>query len=264
MILRILNRISSALNLLAATAYSDALKAPKYMDPRHLAPRGLRAYSQNGEDGMIAHLVDVLGIRNHVFLEIGCGDGSENNTRLLLAQGWTGTWIDGSPRNIKRIRRMFRTEISAGQLRTICAIVTPDNINTLISDHAHANPSIVSIDVDRDTHHVWRALDAVVPELTIVEYNAFWRPPTRWETPYIERAAWDGTSIEFGASLETMVEIADDKGYRLVGCDLCGVNAFFVQSQLVNPSLFLEAFDAMTHYEPPRYDLLSPGTPRWR
>ena len=42
------------------------------------------------------------------------------------------------------------------------------------------------------------------------------------------------------------------KGYRIVGCSIAGVNAFFVREDLCG-SKFLEPATAEEHYEPPRH-----------
>jgi len=43
-------------------------------------------------------------------------------------------------------------------------------------------------------------------------------------------------------------------GYSLVGCDLTGINAFFVRDDLVKDR-FPGPFTSENHYESPRYDL---------
>jgi hypothetical protein len=62
---------------------------------------------------------------------------------------------------------------------------------------------------------------------------------------------WDGTSYA-GASLEALVKLGREKGYRLVGCSFSGANAFFVRDDL-GEGKFLEPATAEEHYEPPRY-----------
>ena len=64
-----------------------------------------------------------------------------------------------------------------------------------------------------------------------------------------------------------MERLGAEKGYRLVGCSLAGVNAFFVREDLVADK-FCAPFTAENHYEPPRYDLAGPnghrpGMGRW-
>ena len=43
-----------------------------------------QTFSQNGEDGIINEIFNRMRITKGEFIEIGTGDGSENNTRLLL------------------------------------------------------------------------------------------------------------------------------------------------------------------------------------
>jgi hypothetical protein len=69
--------------------------------------------------------------------------------------------------------------------------------------------------------------------------------------PYDPMRQWDGTNYA-GASLEALVRLAREKGYRLVGCSFSGANAFFVRQDLVGDR-FLEPATAEEHYEPPRY-----------
>ncbi len=45
------------------------------------------------------------------------------------------------------------------------------------------------------------------------------------------------------------------KGYKLVGCNFTGANAFFIREDFVKDK-FLEPFTSENHYEPPRYFLL--------
>jgi hypothetical protein len=49
-------------------------------------------------------------------------------------------------------------------------------------------------------------------------------------------------------------EAGKGKGYELVGCNLSGVNAFFVSNDKV-AGRFAEPFSAESHYHPPRYYL---------
>ena len=51
-------------------------------------------FSQNGEDGLIAEIFKRIGTTNRYFVDFGSSDGFENNTVLLLRQGWGGLWID--------------------------------------------------------------------------------------------------------------------------------------------------------------------------
>ena len=62
---------------------------------------------------------------------------------------------------------------------------------------------------------------------------------------------WNGSNY-FGASLEALVKLGQEKGYRLVGCSFSGANAFFVRNEFAGDH-FLDPATAEEHYEPPRY-----------
>jgi hypothetical protein len=196
------------------------------------------------------------------FVEIGVGDGQENNTVLLLKQGWRGVWIEGDPKFCKRIRKNFANEIASGQLKLVEAMAEPGSINDLVKASVDGSVGILSIDIDRDTHHVWTQLDCIKPPIAVVEYNAAFRPPLRWSCDYVRGKMWSG-GVDYGASLQVIEDIGRLKGYSLVGCDLCGVNAFLVRNDLASEDKFFGPFDAATHYEAARYIMQPPGNYRF-
>jgi hypothetical protein len=69
--------------------------------------------------------------------------------------------------------------------------------------------------------------------------------------PYEPARVWDGSNY-FGASLEALVRLGREKGYRVVGCNYAGANAFFVRADVAG-NHFLDPATAEEHYEPPRY-----------
>ncbi len=115
----------------------------------------------------------------------------------------------------------------------------------------HRRFDLLSIDVDLNTYWLCKAITNYEPRVVVVEYNALFPPPVEWVVRYDPMSAWDGTCY-FGASLKSLENLGTLKGYRLVGCDVTGVNAFFVRQDLVEDK-FLRPFTAENHYEPMRY-----------
>jgi hypothetical protein len=65
-----------------------------------------------------------------------------------------------------------------------------------------------------------------------------------------------------GANLKAYERLGAELGYALVGCELSGINAFFVRRDLLGDK-FAEPFTAENHFEPSRYFLLRrDGHPR--
>ena len=225
---------------------------PRYQDPKRLTRSEHQVYSQNGEDGVIAEIFRRIGTTSREFIEIGVGDGMENNTTHLLLQGWTGSWIEANPGAVGRIRRTFAEPLARAQLQLKEVFVTAENITGVLKQiNVGADPDLLSIDVDRNTWFVWEALAAVKARLVVVEYNALYPPAEHWKVQYDSQTTWNATA-HFGASLKAYEELGRKLGYALVGCELFGANAFFIRSELLGDH-FCAPFTAENHYEPPRY-----------
>ncbi len=191
---------------------------------------GAKLYSQCDEDGIIAEIFRRIGGAGGTggskggtggtFLEIGCGDGIENNTHALLLAGWTGTWVDGNPKNIQRIRANLP---QSPALNVVEQMVDAQNVGPLLS----GNPDFLSLDIDGNDLHVLRSiLEVAHPKVLCVEYNAKFPPPAVIAMEYNPKHSWPGDDYQ-GASLQAFVDAA--KGYRLVACSVAGTNAFFVR-----------------------------------
>lgn len=204
--------------------------------------------SQNGEDGVIAEIYRRIGFGNRVFAEVGTGDGVENNTAFLHSLGWTGFWFDGEPPR-------FAVLPSDAGLRFQQAFVDRENIATLFS--AAGVPKdldLLSLDIDQNTYYAWQGLRDWKPRVMVVEYNASIPAHIDWRCNYDPKRTWDG-SANFGASLKAFEKLGRELGYTLVHAEILGANSFFVRNDLVGDH-FDGPFDAETHYEPPRYELL--------
>ncbi len=227
----------------------------RYADPKRLIRAYAQVYSQCCEDGFIAEIFARIKPKHKTFLEIGIEDGLQNTTRLLLEQGWQGIWIEGSSENASRAKVNFASYIESGHLKIIDSIVTAENVNSLLDAvEAPSEFDFMSVDIDQNTTHVWRALGRK-SRAACIEYNASLPPSAPLEVPYDPDAMWDGTNW-FGGSLKTLELIGRDKGLNLVGCDPIGVNAYFVRSD-ETADLFCAPFTAENHFELPKFTLLT-------
>lgn len=215
---------------------------------------GEKGYSQNEEDGILLEIFRRIGIVHRTFIEVGTGNGLENNTTLLLKQGWHGAWFDGNAQHMKFVRDNFATELSQRRLTATTAMITRENISSLMSGAGFSGEiDLLSIDIDGNDYYVFEQLTGVSPRVVVIEYNAKFPPPLRWIIPYDPGFCWDGSDW-FGASLETMNDLFRRKGYALVGCNVTGANAFFVRNDLV-ANHFHRPGDVAAHYQPARYFL---------
>jgi hypothetical protein len=254
---RLLDLQSRRVATSAVLCAMEALKAgnERYRDAKRLLAHGAQYWSQNLEDGMISEVFRRIGTTSKTFLEIGVGDGSENNTTALLSAGWNGWWIEGSQESCAAITaRLKAMPATAARLNLRQALVSRENIQQLLIELKIPDEvDFFSLDIDLNTYHIWAALKNFRPRLVVVEYNAGIPPEQSWIHPYEPDKVWDITQDQ-GASLKAYEQLGREFGYRLVGCDLSGLNAFFVRDDLVGEK-FVAPFTAENHYEPPRYGL---------
>lgn len=242
-----------ALVRLSANAEIARLKADiRAADNRRLELFGGSILSQNDEDGMIAEIFRRVGVTNRRFVEFGTGDGSENNTAALLIQGWSGVWLEGSAEHHATQRSVFDRAIRAGRLVTKQAFLTAENIDSTIASTGLAGPiDLLSIDVDGNDYHLWKAITVVQPRVVVIEYNACVEPPIEWTMPYHSGYVWSGRDAHFSASLAALAALGNRLGYSLVACNIVGLNAFFVKKDLVDGS-FCDVDDVAALYHPRR------------
>lgn len=238
--------------------------------PTNPACSGWQSYAQCDEDGIIRDCLNRISTTvqlTNTFLEIGCGDGLENNTHQLLIDGFRGCWIDGNADNIQKI------SASLGGLRhprlyIQHVFLALDNICSCVADcmkHLDLTHDIdlLSLDTDGNDIHFLRALLPMIsPRLVCVEYNAKFPPPTSVEMEYSSEHAWQGDDY-FGASLQSWVDTLNE--YVLVSCNLSGTNAFFVRHDCASP---FKRYNPQNLYQPPRYWLTEgraghPSSLRW-
>ena len=226
----------------------------KYADSKRLNKYEFQVYSQNGEAGIIAEIFNRIGTTNKFFVEFGVGNGLENNTLLLLLQGWKGYWLEGNEDQVIFIQQKFDTLIKEKHLVVKHTFITKEKIEEIFDCcNIPSDFDFLSIDIDGNDYYVWEAIKRFFPRVVAIEYNAMFRPPHTYVVAYDAKKNYKITSY-FGASLKALEILGKKKGYKLVGTNFTGCNAFFVRDDIVGDKFF-EPFTAESHYQPPRYRL---------
>ena len=191
-----------------------------------------QVFSQWGDDGIIQYLINKIDIPYRTFIEFGVENYIESNTRfLLINNNWTGYVIDGSSENIQFIKN---DAVSWGyELYSRAAFITKENINDLIKEvNFEKEVGILSIDIDGNDYWVWQAID-INPVIVIIEYNSVFGKNTHWTIPYdptFMRGQNPASKLFYGASLNALISLSEQKGYTFIGCNSKGNNAYFVRN----------------------------------
>ncbi len=194
-----------------------------------------KVFSQWGEDGIIQYLINKLPIKNKFFIEFGVEDYRESNTRfLMMNNNWSGFVIDGSQDNIDFIKKnniYWKYDLIAKQ-----KFITKDNINNIIKNTIGTQEvDLLSVDIDGNDYWVWQSIKEINPMIVICEYNSVFGNKAKITIPYREdfnRTKAHYSNLYFGASLPALRDLAEEKGYMLVGCTSAGNDAFFIRKDV--------------------------------
>lgn len=230
--IRSMSQINMALSRGAAT------RALRQTDPTNPNSWEFSGCSQNGEDGIIDFLTRRLLRPNRYFIEIGSGDGTENNTSwLALARRYSGLMIEGNRKSSEWCNYLL-TPLSVG-LETICLFVNKDNIDALSTRAVYSNPDVFSLDIDGTDYYVAEAIleSDLRPKICVVEYNSAFGPSKTVTIRYQEefhriqkhnRNLYYGWQLYYGCSVNGWKKLFARFGYRFVSVESNGVNALFI------------------------------------
>ena len=193
-------------------------------------------YSQNGEDGIIEHVFSVIGYESRLFIEFGFGVKQNNSWRLVEEEGFGGLYIDSTDVYVE-----MRAKLAQQGHTNVWALkkhLTAENIHELLGlfccvYHLAANVEIdlLSIDVDGNDYWLWKAIERIRPRLVVIEINRMLGPDVSKAILYDPDFGWQHDGY-YGASLRALTKLGADKGYKLIGCEPKGINAFFLRDDI--------------------------------
>lgn len=210
----------------------DLQRQDRYADPKRLERFGFSVASQNEEDGMLVEVFRRIGEGTRTFFEFGVGNGLQNNTCYFLLAGWRGWWIEITAPKVQFIRQHFASAIAEKRLVIDDTPLDAENVEAVCTRLGIPDEiDLLSIDIDGNDYHVFEAMRRIRSRVVVLEYNGLYPPPHRIVGAYDPAYSYaDSTYI--GASLQSLTDLAESKGYQLVGCNITGLNCIFVRKDL--------------------------------
>ncbi len=181
-------------------------------------------YSQGGEDGVIRKILDVLPRKDQWCVEFGAWDGRylSNTANLIENHGYSAVMIEGSEERFRDLENNYSRNPRVVVLNRFVGFSEKDNLDGILEGTSiPLDFDFLSIDIDGNDYHVWKAMSRYTPKLVCIEFN----PTISTEVRFVQPP---DPSLNQGAGLLPLVELGKSKGYELVS--VTPINAFFVRS----------------------------------
>jgi hypothetical protein len=195
------------------------------------------AFSQNGEDGVIDHLLSLVEEPNRYFVEIGASDGIQNNTAFLAyVKNHSGLMIEGDGFKSEYATRYLQSLNWGVEFRNL--FVEPDEIDRVLDACLVRDPDFFSLDIDSNDYFVMDALLAggLRPKVICVEYNSAFGPTAATSIAYargLDYQTFHPSGLYYGVSIGGWRALLERHGYRFVTVETRGINGFFVDPATV-------------------------------
>lgn len=184
-------------------------------------------FSQNGEDGVIAKIFELIQPTHRYAVEFGASEGVRlsNSRNLIVNKSWSALLIEGNESIAKKLHENYENNPA---VKTLAAFVYPGNVELLFEENdVPYDFDLLSVDIDSNDYYVWRAIRDFRPKVVLIEFNGSFPPPQKMVIRFHPMNYWDGSDY-FGASIQSLYELGKKKGYELIYCEKRGVNLFFV------------------------------------
>lgn len=184
-------------------------------------------FSQNDEDGYTLKILDRFDGLLNSFVEIGVGNGLENNSLILKANGFKGIWIDAQD-----LPGAIKLNASNENFRFVKQFIYEDTINDVLKSELQQlklrDFDVLSLDIDGDDFNVLKSIITHFrPKVIIAEVNSKLGPHALWRYSTTTQSTPAGDN--FGASFATFKNALNEKRYKYLAMNAAtGLNVFFI------------------------------------
>lgn len=182
-------------------------------------------FSQGGEDGVIQKILERLPATDSWCVEFGALDGRHlSNSRNLIENfGYSAVLIEASGKHYRALEKTYADQPNVTTFNRFVGFQSNDNLDVILGDTAIPTDfDVLSIDIDGNDYHAWKACQRYQPKVVVIEFN----PTIPVHINYQQEA---DPNLSKGSSLKAIIELGKEKGYEPV-C-VVNANAIFVREE---------------------------------
>jgi hypothetical protein len=207
-------------------------QVPSLLPLEHLkrASRWLNEFAQNitsqsGEDGLISKALSILPDLTFWCVEFGAWDGKHlsNTFDLVDRKGYKVVLIEGDEAKYKQLCGCYPHKDRAVFENAFVGWSESDSLDRILSQHRIPRDfDLLSVDVDGNDYHIWKAIKSFQPKLVLIEYNISMVNAVVFIQPADAR-------YNQGSSPASLVGLGREKGYELIA--VTKYNLLFVRRE---------------------------------
>ena len=182
-------------------------------------------YSQSGEDGIISKILETLPVRDKWCVEFGAWDGQHlsNTCNLIENSGYSAVLIEGDRDRAAELRQRYAGNPKLVVTNKFVGFGRDDGLDAILAQSSIPRDfDFLSVDIDGNDYHVWKAVESYTPKVVCIEYN----PTIPTEVEFVQAA---DPQVNHGSSLLSLTFLAQEKNYQLIA--VTPLNAIFVHAQ---------------------------------
>ena len=198
---------------------------------------GFKVYSQWEEDGILSFILDTMKLHKPRILELGAGNFLESNSRFLCEYFSAAAYLVDARNDLQdgiiESGLMWKTHIKFENTW----------VDTLSIKNIWSNAlgylkyiDILSIDVDGQDYWILKTIDLSEIKVIVCEFNPIFGGQIAVSVPEDSnfRRNAKTKNLFWGASLQAFNHLLKSQGFCLIGTNLVGNNAFFVQQKYLD------------------------------
>ena len=137
-------------------------------------------HSQSGEDGIIGKILSLLPERDRHCLEFG----ASNTKRLIDEEDYSALLIEASESRFRELEKNYKDNPKVIAQNQMVGWEDSDCLDGILSlVNFPLDFDLLSVDIDGNDYHVWKAIKKYRPKLVVIEFN----PTIPTEVEYVQR-----------------------------------------------------------------------------
>jgi hypothetical protein len=182
-------------------------------------------FSQTGEDGIIEKILETIGSNDKWCVEFGAWDGEHlsNTCNLIRNRDFAAVLIEADSQKYRELQQKYCGNNSVFPVNAFVGFSGKSILDEILKPTSiPLDFDVLSIDIDGNDYHVWKAVSLYQPKVICIEYN----PTIPTEVEFVQKP---DQGIAQGASLLSLIQLGKEKGYELVA--ITALNAIFVHNK---------------------------------